>query len=157
MSLICFCQKIHTTTNMRRRKKKKIYAETYYESFLRSKQNIWTTSTGSTTKITCFWTIVSTGLRHQTRPFFLLNLSTLIRDFSGLLVFLDFSSWLSTLFLETSGRQQPSWNVSVRPFSEGLLCFFVASVAFVFVEPFLGPLGLEIETTNFFRCFMNSG
>ena len=59
---------------------------------------------------------------HQTKPFLLLNLSTrsvLIRDFSGLFGFLDFSSLLSKLFLEISGRS-PSSKVSELALSDGL-------------------------------------
>lgn len=98
---------------------------------------------------------------YQTNPFLLLNLSTwsvLIRDFSGLFDFLDFSRRLSKLFLEASGRSVLNSDAFEVPLSDSLLALPWFSVSTVsFLEPFAVVLDFPIVCTNFFRCLMNSG
>lgn len=94
---------------------------------------------------------------HQIKPLFLLNhsrRSVLMRDCSGFTDFLDFSSRLSKLFLETSGRSGANSKVSEAPVSGG---FFSASESPLFsLVLFVVTFALFKLSTNFLRCLMYS-
>lgn len=99
---------------------------------------------------------------HQTKHRLLLNLSTsseLILDFSGRSAALDFTTRLSKLFLEASGR----WAAScVRGLSEGiisimsLLLLWAPSFTVRSFEPFFAAC-LATDEMNFLRWRMKSG